>query len=78
MKEKSCEMYSEAKETAHDFILAEKFVKMNMCIGNEILYLTRFRRRIEKMPESELLYVNKELHNYFEDHPDILELDFSI
>lgn len=78
MKDTSYEMYCEAKDEVHDFILADKFVCMNKIIGNEILYLSRFKRRIEDMPESELLHVNKKLHDYFTERPDVKEIDFSI
>lgn len=78
LKLASHEMYEEAKKTAHDFLLADMFICMNKTVANEILYLTRLKRRIAKMPESELLLVNKILHDYFEKNPDCKELDFSL
>lgn len=36
------------------------------------------KRRIEGLPESELLMVNHKIHGYFEEHPDILEIDMAL
>lgn len=78
MKKSSYEMYCEAKDEVYDLVLADKFICMNKIICNEILYLSRFKRRIEDMPESELLHVNKKLHDYFAEHSCVKEIDFSI
>lgn len=78
MKDSTYEMYEEAKETAKDFILVDKIVCLNKVICNEILSLDRFKRRIEGLPESELLMVNHKIHDYFEEHPDILEIDLAL
>ena len=78
MKATTYEMYEEAKEEARDFILVDKIVCLNKVICNEILYLDRFKRRIEGLPESELLMVNHKIHDYFEEHPDILEIDMAL
>ena len=78
MKSTTYEMYEEAKEEVHDFILVDKIVCLNKVICNEILYLDRFKRRIEGLPESELLMVNHKIHDYFEEHPDIIELDMAL
>lgn len=43
-----------------------------------MLYLTRFKKRIEGLGESDLLIVNRKLHEYFEKHPDTEEIDFSL
>lgn len=78
MKATTYEMYEEAKEEVHDFILVDKIVCLNKVICNEILSLDRFKRRIEGLPESELLMVNHKIHDYFEEHPDILEIDMAL
>lgn len=78
LKDVTAEMYSEARDVAHDFELAGMMIDMNKCVCNEILALSRLRRRINGLPESELLLVNKEVHDYFQGHHDCKCIDLSL
>lgn len=78
MKDVTAEMYAEARDVAHDFCLACTMMDINKCVCNELFALSRLRRRIKGMPESELLLVNKEIHDYFHEHQDTKCIDLSM
>lgn len=78
LKAVTAEMYTEARDVAHDFELAGCMVDINKAVCNELFALSRLRRRINGLPESELLLVNKEIHDYFQAHPDCAHIDLSL
>lgn len=77
MKEKTMAFYEEAK-AAGDGILACMFFELNKVVVNECFELKRLLRRLENADETQLMWINKTIHDYFEEHPDCEKIDLSL
>lgn len=77
MKKASLEMYNEACEIG-DFFLADKFKELNKIVCNEIFSLRRVLRRIKDKSNTDIMIVNKLIHDYFESNMDNKHIDFSL
>lgn len=77
MKEITYKLYCLACE-ASDLILAHQFNKLNKTVVNELFELKRVMQRIKGIPENDLMFVNKEIHDYFEHDMKCKKINFSI
>ena len=77
MREKTKDLYYDACNES-DFCLAGIFKHLNKTANNEILYLKRFAMRLKGAGESDIMIVNKIIHDYFEANPYCEEIDLSI
>lgn len=70
-------MYDEACECG-DFCLADKFKSLNKTINNECFELKRVLRRLKNASETDVMIVNKEIHDYFEKDMECAFIDMSM
>lgn len=77
MKKKTMELYEESKEKG-DGIMACKFLELNKVVVNECFQLKRLMRRLKSANETDLMIVNKIIHDYFQENPKCKEIDLSL
>lgn len=77
MKISTYNMYKEACEIG-DFILADMFKCLNKVVNNELFTLKRVMWRLNGVSVDSIMYVNKLIHDYFENEPNCKEIDISL
>ncbi|MEG2831730.1 MAG: hypothetical protein RR923_03015 [Bacilli bacterium] len=77
MKNTSYELYEMACNES-DLVLAGYFKKLNKMVINEIFQLKRLLKRFKDATQTDISYVNKIIHDYFEKNKKCKWIDLSL